>query len=365
MNYTASTYKFRSFLYLVLFLFLSISCGKDEISDLDDKNDKEEVIDVDNPNVPEGTITLEENLILDENRQFLNYVIPKEDYDLFLSDRGDYKKVTQKIYEFFKDDFDFIFIFADEDVKPDGVPYGTNRSAKRDIDGLGAILYDETAIYGSAGRLKSVLYLPLVKYVRSGPFLHEIAHHWANKGFIPSTVSSHWGYSSAGGQLGGFDELVDLGNGSYLGKLNGNDGFGPFANGGNSVPYSNVELYLMGMIGASDLETIVVAENPENAEGIGVFTADKITSYTAASLIDQHGVRTPLYSESQKEFKAITVIISTTPISSERKELANSSLEEFAKKGEPSAEWGDLYNFWMATGGAGSFEVIISDDNLK
>lgn len=352
MIYTISSKNLLSFLFLVSLIFITVSCGKDEVIDGDNTNEKE-------------IFTLEENFILDESRQFLNYVIPQTEYDLFLADRGDYTIVSKKVYEYFKDDFDFIFIFADEDVKPDGVPYGTNRSAKRDIDGLGGILYDETATYGSAGRLKSVLYLPLIKYVQNGPFLHEISHHWANKGFIPSTVATHWGYSSAGGQLGGFDELVDLGNGSYLGRLNGKDGFGTFANGGNSVPYSNVELYLMGMIPKSDLEAILVAENPENAEGIGVFTADKITTYTPESLFNQHGARSPSYADSQKSFKAITVIISTSPISDERIEMTNSNLENFVKHGEPSAEWGSSNNFWMATGGVGSFDVSIKNENLK
>ena len=358
MNFSPYFRNFLSFLFVFSLIFITVSCGKDEVIDDDNSNDEDEVID-------EEIFQLEENLMLDESRQFLNYVISQTEYDLFLADRGDYTIVTKKVYEYFKDDFDFIFIFADEDVKPDGSPYGTNRSAKRDIDGLGGILYDETATYGSAGRLKSVLYLPLIRYLRSGPFLHEIAHHWANKGFIPSTVASHWGYSSAGGQLGGFDELVDLGNGSYLGKLNGNEGFGTVANGGNSIPYSNVELYLMGMIPESDLEVIYVAENPENTEEIGVFTADKITSYTPATLIGQHGARSPSYANSQKAFKAITVIISTSFISDERREMAISNLENFVKQGEPSAEWGNSNNFWMATGGVGSFDVNINTENLK
>ena len=353
MNFTIISKNRLLSLFLFSLIFMTVSCGKDEVTDDDSSTEENEIF------------TLEENLILDENRQFLNYVIPQTEYDLFVADRGDYKIVTKKVYEYFKDDFDFIFILADEDVKPDGVPYGTNRSTKLDVDGLGTVMYDNTATYGSAGRLKSVLYLPLVRYIRGGPFLHEIAHHWANYRFIPSTVATHWGYSSAGGQLGGFDELVDLGDGSYLGKLNGDEGFSPFANGGNSVPYSNVELYMMGMIPASDLEAILVAENPENAEGIGVFTADKITTYTPASLIAQHGTRSPSFNDSQKAFKAITVIISTSPISEERKEMANSYLEDFAKPGEPSTEWGDLYNFWMATGGVGSFDVSIKNENLK
>ncbi|MGB7843496.1 MAG: hypothetical protein WBL21_11935 [Salinimicrobium sp.] len=339
--------------FLFSLIFMAASCSKDEVPDEDEKTDQNEIT------------TLETNLILDESGQFLNYIIPQTKYDLFLAGRGDYALVTNKVYEYFKDDFDFIFIFADEDERPDGQPYGTNRSVKLDIDGLGGLLYDDTSTYGSAGRLKSILYLPLIRYVQNGPFLHEISHHWANKDFVPSTVNHHWGYSSAGGQLGGFDELVDLGNGSYLGKLKGEDGFGTVANGGNSVGYSNAEMYLMGLIPASDLEVIQVAENPENAEGVGMFTADKITSYTPAFLIDKHGERSPSFNDSQKEFKAITVIISTSPISDERKEMANSNLKNFAKQGEPSAKWGNLYNFWMATAGVGSFDVSIKNENLK
>jgi len=42
--------------------------------------------------------------------------------------------------------------------------------------------------------------------------------------------------------------LVDLVNYTYQGKMEGENGFGTFANGGNSVPYGNLELYLMGLM---------------------------------------------------------------------------------------------------------------------
>ena len=338
---------------LFSFIFLTNSCSTDDMSGGGEP--------IGQNDIP----TLEENLILDKSGQFLNYVIPQEDYDKFLDDKGEYSLVTHKVYEYFKDDFDFIFIFADEDVKPDGVSFGKNRSVKLDIEGLGRNFYDNTASYGSDGRLKSIIYMPLVRYIQNGPFLHEIAHHWANKDFIPTTVSGHWGYSNVGGQLGGFDELKDLGNGKYLGKLNGNEGFGTFANSGNKIQYGNAELYLMGLIPESDLESIQVAENPENADGSGVFTASKIRTYTPEYLINQHGSRIPSFDDSQKKFKAISVIISTSPITVERKEMTNSNLENFVKQGEPAAEWGYLHNFWKATGGVGAFEVNINSENLK
>lgn len=274
--------------------------------------------------------------------------------------------VSNKVYEYFNDDFDFIFIIAEEEIKPDGVSFGTNQSIKRDIEGLGGGPFNNTSSYGSDGKLASIIYMPLIRYVRNGPFLHEIAHVWGNKGFIPSTVNGHWGYSSIGGQLGGFDELEELGDGKYLGRMNGNNGgFGTFANGGNSIPYSNAELYLMGMIPEAQLESIRVAENPVNAEGAGVFTADKITTYTQADLIANNGPRVPSFNDAPKSFKGIVVLISPSAISEEKKEMTNSNLENFVKQGEPDTNWGNSYNFWKATNGVGSFEISINAENFK
>ena len=55
---------------------------------------------------------------------------------------------------------------------------------------------------------------------------------------------------------------LPLVNNTYLGKVQGDSGFGTFANGGNSLAYSNAELYIMGLIDASELATIKIAKNP-------------------------------------------------------------------------------------------------------
>lgn len=73
-----------------------------------------------------------------------------------------------------------------------------------------------------------------------------------------------WGFSNAGGQLGGakYMRIVKENCGGIIGKIryqgsmepdlneNGSfkyGGFGLNTNGGNSLPYSDIELYIMGM----------------------------------------------------------------------------------------------------------------------
>ncbi|MGB5355071.1 MAG: hypothetical protein WBN11_00105, partial [Eudoraea sp.] len=189
--------------------------------------------------------------------------------------------------------------------------------------------------------------------------------YWANHDFIPTTVGGHWGYSSAGGQLGGFDELIDLGNNTYQGKLNGKNGFGPNANGGNSLPYSKVELYSMGLIGPEEIGTLQLAQNPQSTGEFGKFTADNINTLTASDLIAQHGDRVPSVENSQKDFKAITVIISTTMLNEDKIDSINRDLENFSKKGAPEDYWGNTYNFWKATGERASIDIQIVEENLK
>ncbi|WP_425235778.1 hypothetical protein [Ulvibacterium sp.] len=362
-------------IFFPIFLFsmalLISACSTDnedidnsEISDDTEINDGTDN-DVDENPDTSGAIVFEENFVLEDNRRLVNFVLSNSEYNKFLEGEGDVKMVSQKVYEYFHDDLDFIFILSVEEQQPDGLYYGRSYKVKNDVQGLGMSLYEGTAEYGSLGTLKSVIHMPRTEYIVNGPFLHEIAHYWSNHNFIPTTIGGHWGYSSAGGQLGGFDELIDLGNNTYQGKLNGKDGFGPNANGGNSVPYSNIELYAMGLISSEELESIQVAENPERGSTFGQFTADAITTLTNADLIAQHGERIPSVQNSQKSFKALAVIISPTKISEDEIDTISRHLENFARQGTPDGYWGNTYNFWMATGERASLDIQVLDEDLK
>ncbi len=321
--------------------------------------------DEESENPTTGSIVFEDNFVLDESRSHTNLVLSEDAYDQFIAGEGDLKMISEKVYQYMNDDFDFMIILSIEETQPSGLFFGRSTSTRNNVDGLGGNLFDATANYGSEGRLNAIIYMPRVEYVRNGPFLHEIAHTWGNKGFIPSTVGGHWGYANTAGQLGGFDELIDLGNNTYKGRLNDRDGFGTFANGGNSLPYGNLELYLMGLIGADELETVQVAVNPASGASAGEFTADRIDSYTSEALISQHGARVPSVDNSQKDFSALVVIISKTPISEEKTAQINSNLENFARQDAPDASWGNLHNFWMATQGKATFSFQVLQESIR
>jgi hypothetical protein len=145
------------------------------------------------------------------------------------------REMTQRVYEHFEDDFDFILFTSYQDSGP-GYS-GTNFGVKNDTDGIGQNLYDSTANFGSDGALQSAIHLKSAGMLEGGPSLHELMHRWATfLDSVATTSSGHWGYSSANGQLGGWDPATfeDLGNNNYSA-----DPFGTFANGGNSLAYSD------------------------------------------------------------------------------------------------------------------------------
>ncbi len=312
-----------------------------------------------------GLIVFEEGFTLDETRSVVNYVLSPSDYNQFLEGEGNISMVTEKAYQYLKDDFDYVIILSVEAIKPPDLFYGISRLVQNQVRGLGSNTYDNSAAYGSDGQLKSIIYMPRTEYISNGPFLHEIAHSWANKGIIPSTVGGHWGFASTAGQLGGFGEIEALGNNTYQGKLNGLNSFGTFANGGNSIVFGNLELYAMGFIGADALESVQVAVNPEWGQNQGEFTADAIETYDAQDIIATHGERIPSVENSQKSFKALTVVISTVAISQEKIDEVSLNLENFSRQGNPDASWGGLKNFWLATQQKATFDFTVTQESIK
>jgi len=100
----------------------------------------------------DGNPILEEQLILDESRLFLNYIIPEEKYEEFLEDDIDFTMVSNKIYTYLKDDFDFMFILADEDERPEGAAYGRTLPVSGDVEGL-LILEMENILVSSVEKM--------------------------------------------------------------------------------------------------------------------------------------------------------------------------------------------------------------------
>ena len=311
---------------------------------------------------------------LHSNNRVSSLLMTESEYSDWVSndgftDSGMRIPLINDVYNKFPDEYDFIFFVLNEPSIPANLSYyGMLIGVSNNVQGIGRNSYDYTSDYGSSGKLKAVMQLTGLEYLKYGPALHELAHQWANYALpthsvdgVGSNLTSypywgHWGFTggSTKGQLGGFKQstLIDNGNNSYTVEE-----FGPFANGGNGIPYNELELYLMGMIPISsvsnfDMFTDItsLAVNTSTFD----FTANTRTTYTPQSLEELLGQRDPSIDNSQKDFKLLVVVITDAPLSDDEWNKVDATAEWFSIKGDDGTS---LYNFWEATNGVGSITV--------
>ena len=275
------------------------------------------------------------------------------------TDPIDFEMLARAFFTHYEDAFDYLMVLSNHQF--DNNEYytyaATHISVRNDVDGTGRSKYSRNQAMGSAGRLNAILHFPSNTVFPWGPVLHEIMHSWANF-TIPTVHRSHWGFSSANGQLGGFDRsnLVDHGGGRYSA---GN--FGLYANRGNSVPYSPIELYFAGLIPPSEVPDLWVAEDGQwlkdasgnwvyDDSGYQIFTASRASEWSIERIAAEHGTRIPDSSQSQKEFRA-ALILAVDPLHPPRQSTLDDlskAVQVFTHAGEDDSR---LFNFWEATGG--------------
>lgn len=281
--------------------------------------------------------------------------------------------LVKELYASFRDEFDFIFLVLNETQTPASLDFsGQLFPVSNQTRGLGASTFDASRDYGSAGRLKSVMALTKRTHIQNGPGLHELMHTWGNFGistaafdpFGPGCCGGrmpefepHWGFTGGDtrGQLGGFRQsTLEAGIGGNPNRYKA-EPFGQFANGGNAVPYSQMELYLMGMIPVSqvapfDVFRNVTAFDQQTYE----FEAATRVRYDSARIESELGRRSPTSQTSQKDFRLLIVVLSGAPLTAAEMEGFDRDAERFGRKADDGTEF---YNFWEATGGRGTLET--------
>ncbi len=243
---------------------------------------------------------------------------------------GDLRVATKAFYELFGDTYDYLFIVTDKDVS--GGDYGRSKAIHRAaIPGIGHKTAINLTDYGST-RLKNVIVLRWMDN-GGGPTAHETMHSWGmhldpSLGFgvdQSSNYGSHWGVSGANGQLGGFNPATlrcaspksstpldcnPISAGRYRYYV---DSYGTFANGGDTKPYSPIELYLMGLVPAAEVQPIMRPKNAETGYDAGLkqtyIDADKIEYVSVQDIIAKHGAR-PLATAEEKALTAAFVVFS-------------------------------------------------------
>ncbi|MFO7563357.1 MAG: hypothetical protein R6X02_12000 [Enhygromyxa sp.] len=277
-------------------------------------------------------------------------------------------EATQRIYEVFADDFDFIVMVpASEGQHPALLVDGDSVRVSNRVEGLGMTQFDKTAWYGSEGRLQSVVLLGGIKHVVGGPSLRELGKRWGNV-FIPTVSPDHFGFSDVGGQLGGCapDEMEYLGHGRWYCDFNGGTNWSPDGATHNDRPYGRLELYLMGLLGPGAVPPVSWADDGEwvNAD-LGVFSGTVRTA-TIDELRATHGERFPDHLDSQKQFRTLFVVISGGDmVDMPMFDSFDSRVAEFAAPEAVINEQPGLFNFFEATSGLATLDPEQLDASLR
>ena len=295
---------------------------------------------------------------------------------------GNYEeKICKDIYSKFEDAFDFIFFLYNTSGE-EFILGGTAEPVKMDIEGIGTDKINRSALYGSKGYLKSVNHLTLrTSLFSAGPFLHELAHYWGavdigqEYALVDGSYreSSHWGTSDIDGILGGFNyqtlkRNVDGNPQKYWATSTraqewGFDGFSQELSNGYFAP---IELYLMGLLPAESVPDMHVFHDvtlQQETWGDGTFYAKSESTITMDDFIKKYGKRKPDYKDSQKDFRALVVVVTDQPVSDEHWALIKEDMLKQEKQGAVNDK--RQTNFWEATGGRATLSLSGIDKFLK
>jgi hypothetical protein len=293
----------------------------------------------------------------------------------FLEGRGaDLTPVTRAFYERYRDDYDFLYLVVPAHAEDSlfGRFMPIRRPAMPTI-GLTDPLQDPGT--GSEGRLKAIVVLNFSDEYTM-PVGHETLHYWSQYldpsfGFDRGHTydyDGHWGISSVHGQHGGFD-LATLRCAEPANSLPpctpGSNGrvrytaamFGPTANGGDSVRYAPIELYLMGLATPEEVPPITVLDDAdplydERVAGEPV-TIDAAGQHTVTidEIIARHG-RRPEATAEERAFRGAFVVVSDAPVSDAVLRVVDDWSRVFG-----NARPGDRLSFEAMTGGRATMQT--------
>lgn len=287
--------------------------------------------------------------------------VPPETLDSRLSE------ITRRFYGVFPDSYDFLAIVSE----PSHTASRHYVRVQNRIQGIGLGVGGDPQSYGSAGRLMGLVRYPIGFFYDLGGLAtnHEIGHHFANwLGALPAMQGRwiHWPLSTlargiisvadASGQGIQFPwELTALGDGNYR--------VDPAP---TSLTYNDLELYLMGLIPASEVGVHQVFVNQDQTLCAGCTLHGPTATVRVEDVVARHGPRISAYPEAQRSFRVGTIVVSMERLLTPR-EMA--FYDHFASRGEateplPFSEgfWkGTTLPFHLATGERGSLVTSLGE----
>jgi hypothetical protein len=222
----------------------------------------------------------------------------------------------QRFYQLFGDDYDFINVISSRS-------FFSNRfhfSVKNDVSGIGRELFNNSFNYGSFGRLQGISMFPLpFFYDGAGEgFQHELAHQWVMYADAApfGQGAPHWPLSSmAGGMMGWSNPFNGQGQAFHCDvDVNGNEVRLNPRDPQISPVFNDLDLYLMGLLSASEVADNVVFEEQDFQAVIsqcdGSLYDGDVIHVSAQDFVNANGPRFPDAAEAQKTFRIATIIVS-------------------------------------------------------
>lgn len=275
--------------------------------------------------------------------------------------------ITNNFYQYFTDDYDFINL-----VYP--LPAANNNRfhsiVKNDIDGIGRAKVDNSHLFGSSGKLQGITVYPIPSFFDLGEtsFNHETGHQWINFLNHPSLDNvggAHWPISSLARGLMGYNTLNDPQGRNFPYELI------PVEDGDYLLQqtellkeYTDLDLYLMGLLPKEQVSSHIVFENQNQILCHGCILEGPVDVITVDDVIAVEGPRIPDASSSQKEFRVVTIIVSGERLLNDEE---MTFFDHFAARGEATQPLsftsglssGITKPFFVATQGLGTFNTSI------
>jgi|GEM_PF-1777545 len=277
-----------------------------------------------------------------------------EDDGFLLADFGqglelDDVLACKRFYDTHPDSFDIVAIYTTADVNLGGA-FAYERNISNEVSGIGLGIFDYSAGFGSAGRLRSQLNMntinvyppsPRSRFLRTDHHLsimgQEAGHRWGafvrfdsaqGPSVVPSTElllcdEAHWSfYSDARSQFFNTSSSLE-------GNLWQDNGGGTYTSATVKDYYMRLDQYLIGLRSASSVDSLWLirnpspsnlscnraTENPVNVSGTKVWV--KIDDVVAVE-----GPRLPDASTAQKDFRMAFILVVPNGVKPTAYELA-------------------------------------------
>jgi subtilase family serine protease/flagellar hook assembly protein FlgD len=231
-------------------------------------------------------------------------------------------QVSKAFYKGYADQYDFLVVFSNFEFNT-GDAKAFYVGVRNDTRGLGRPIFDNSAFFGSAGRLQGYIDMAALGRYHLEPsdprfeevmrvLAHELLHHWAahvhfvdGNGQRSSALlgrdDSHWSF------------MLDTGGSVEYGNRWADNGNGTFTSKPDRQFYSPLDLYLMGMLKKDEVPPFFYIEgsgaDATRLPEAGVTISGIRRDVTIDQVIAAEGPRQPGADTAQKQFRLGFVLL--------------------------------------------------------